>query len=176
MSSGLDSFFVHVSPNAYSIVMSNQTRLTAAEFEQKQARLARLSHVLDDAIRIPGTHFRIGADALIGLIPGVGDAAGALIGGYMIWEAHQLGAPSNVKWKMAGNVGLDALVGVIPLIGDLSDFVFRANRKNMALLQAHLESQRPAPLPVEDTTSRRRMWWLLGGVAALSLAVFLLLA
>ena len=144
--------------------MSDLPRLTATEFEQKQARLARLSHVLDDAIRIPGTDFRIGVDALIGLIPGVGDATGAVLGAYMIWEAHQLGAPSATKWRMAGNVGIDALIGVIPLVGDLSDFVFRANRKNMALLTEHLESQRPVeahqPLP-----KPRRVWpWVLGAL------------
>lgn len=136
-------------------------RLTPEEFELKQARLARLSHVLDDAIRIPGTDFRIGVDALIGLIPGIGDATGAILGGYMIWEAHQLGAPSATKWRMAGNVGLDALIGVIPLVGDLSDFVFRANRKNMALLREHLESVRPLPTP-DALPARRRIWpWVL---------------
>lgn len=141
--------------------MQPTTRLNREEFEQKQARLERLSHVLDNAIRIPGTDFRIGVDALIGLIPGIGDATGAILGGYMIWEAHQLGAPSRTKWRMAGNVGLDALLGVIPLVGDLSDFVFKANAKNMALLRAHLDSLAPAP---EALPPPERRWglWLLG--------------
>lgn len=150
--------------------MDTPAPLSHEEFQRKAARLARLSHVLDDAIRIPGTDFRIGADAIIGLIPGVGDAAGALIGGYMIYEAHQLGAPAKVKWTMARNVGIDAVIGVIPLVGDLSDFVFRANRKNMALLREHIDSLAPMANPPETPKRRWRVWTL--GTLALIIVAF----
>lgn len=151
--------------------MPDPSPLSPEEFRRKTARLERLSHVLDEAIRIPGTRFRIGADALIGLIPGIGDAAGALIGGYMIYEAHKLGAPGSTKWKMAGNVGLDALVGLVPVLGDVSDFVIRSNRRNMALLRAHLDSQRPQELQAEPGSPRRRWWpWVLATFAMAAVA------
>lgn len=166
---------IPLSPWRYSTGMDTPAPLSHEEFQRKAARLARLSHVLDDAIRIPGTDFRIGADAIIGLIPGVGDAAGALIGGYMIYEAHQLGAPAKVKWTMARNVGIDAVIGVIPLVGDLSDFVFRANRKNMALLQAHLDEQRPRPAAPTARPKHRWGWVLAAGMVVAMLTAWLVL-
>ena len=151
--------------------MPDTTRLSQADYERHSRRLQQLSRLLDEAIRVPGTRFRFGLDALIGLIPGVGDAAGALIGGYLIWHAHKLGAPSGMKWTMARNVGVDALLGLIPVIGDASDFVFRSNKRNLALLSQHVDTLRPHPEPEPEGAPR----WLRGVIVALFLAAVALI-
>lgn len=92
---------------------------------------------MDDAVRIPGTNFRIGLDAVLGLIPGVGDVAGGATTAYTIIAAHRLGAPKSVLIRMLFNVLLDTLVGSIPVLGDLFDASFRANRRNVQLIEAY---------------------------------------
>lgn len=112
---------------------------------QDEARLKRvrlLSRLLDEQFRIPGTTQRIGLDGLLGLIPGVGDAAGALLSAYILYEAIRLGAPKTVLLRMVANIGIDTVVGAIPVVGDIFDIVWKANKKNAALLQAYLASQR----------------------------------
>jgi len=112
---------------------------------QDEARLKRvrvLSRLLDEQFRIPGTTQRIGLDGLLGLIPGVGDAVGALLSTYILYEAIRLGAPKTVLLRMVANIGIDTVVGAIPVVGDIFDIVWKANKKNAALLQAYLASQR----------------------------------
>ena len=103
-------------------------------------RVHRLSRLLDDWLRIPGTRYRIGLDGLIGLIPGLGDVIGTLLSAYILFEAIQLGAPTTLLLRMAGNIALETLVGVIPILGDIFDFAWKANRKNADLLDAYLRS------------------------------------
>lgn len=103
-------------------------------------RVHRLSRLLDDWLRIPGTRYRIGLDGLIGLIPGLGDVIGSLLSAYILFEAIQLGAPKTLLLRMAGNITLEMLVGTIPILGDLFDFAWKANRKNANLLDAYLRS------------------------------------
>jgi hypothetical protein len=93
---------------------------------------------MDDAIRIPGTPLRIGLDGILGLIPGVGDLAGGLLSIWLLVAAARLGAPPSVLARMGLNIGVDALPGVVPLLGDLFDFGWKANRRNLALLDRHL--------------------------------------
>lgn len=97
-----------------------------------------MARLLDDQFRLPGTSFRFGLDAVIGLIPGVGDLAAASIGLYLIHEARQLGVSRWTLMKMLGNTGIDFVVGSIPLVGDLFDFGFKSNRKNAKLLEQQL--------------------------------------
>jgi len=99
-------------------------------------RLRSLAWLLDNSIPLPGG-FRIGLDAVIGLIPGVGDAVGALISVYILNEARLLGAPRSVLLRMSGNVMLETLVGAIPFAGDLFDAGFKANARNIALLERY---------------------------------------
>jgi len=110
------------------------------EAQFKRVRL--LSRLLDEQFRIPGTMYRIGLDSLLGLIPGVGDAAGALLSAYILYEAIRLSAPSTVLLRMIANIGIDTLGGVIPVVGDIFDMAWKANKKNAALLHAYLASQR----------------------------------
>ena len=117
-----------------------------AELARIERRLGRLANALDSAWGIPGTRFRFGADSLLGLIPGVGDVAALGLSAYLIMEARRLGAPPATLRRMAMNVGVDAAVGAVPVLGDLFDVVFKANRRNMALLSEHiaeLKSRRP---------------------------------
>ncbi|MBW3627712.1 MAG: DUF4112 domain-containing protein [Gemmatimonadetes bacterium] len=117
-------------------------------------RLRVLSHLLDDSLRVPGTGFRFGLDALIGLVPGIGDASGAALSAYVLVEAGRLGAPKATLLRMAGNVALEASVGTVPVVGDLFDAGWKANLRNLRLLEAHLAN--PAG------TERASRGWILG--------------
>jgi hypothetical protein len=107
--------------------------------KQRLERLEALASFMDSAVVIPGTNIRFGADALIGLVPGVGDLVTAGVASLIILEARRMGAPTHVVARMIGNVALDGLVGVIPVVGDLFDVAFRANLRNMRLLRKHFE-------------------------------------
>lgn len=107
-------------------------------------RLRRLAWLLDSSIPLPGG-YRIGLDGLIGLIPGFGDAAGALMSSYIVVEAGRIGASKGLLLRMAFNVFVETIVGAIPVAGDLFDFVFKANLRNLRLLEQHVidpEAQR----------------------------------
>lgn len=103
--------------------------------------MRRLAWFLDDWIHLPGGH-RIGLDGIIGLIPGVGDAVGLSASCYMLLRAKQCGVPRIVLVRMVGNVLLDSLVGLVPVLGDLFDFAFKANRRNLALMEQYLVAER----------------------------------
>jgi uncharacterized protein DUF4112 len=103
------------------------------------ARIDALATLLDTAFVIPGTQVRFGLDALIGLVPGIGDAITTVMALFIVSEARALGAPPWLVARMVANVALDGLVGAVPLVGDAFDVAFRANRRNMALLRAHLD-------------------------------------
>ncbi len=103
-------------------------------------RAEKLADWLDDRFRIPGTGIRIGLDGILGLIPGVGDTATAIISTYLITEAVRHKLPKSVIVKMGWNVVLDTVVGAVPLVGDFFDFAWKANRKNAALLAKHLRT------------------------------------
>ena len=110
------------------------------EEQQALTSLARLSRVLDAAIRIPGTDIRVGLDPILGLIPGLGDWAGALGSGYILLRAANLGVAGATLLRMAANIGVDFVAGSVPVLGDIFDLGWRANERNMALLRAHLDA------------------------------------
>ena len=107
---------------------------TDATAERERAGVERLAWWLDNAITVPGTRFRIGFDALIGLIPGVGDVIGTLLSSYIIVVAAAQGVPRSALVRMAINVGVEAVVGAVPIVGDLFDAVWKANQRNIALM------------------------------------------
>jgi hypothetical protein len=98
------------------------------------AMVRGLAKILDEAITIPGTNRKIGLDAILGLIPGIGDLGSAAIGGYILLVASKLGVPAVVLWRMLLNLGIDTVLGAIPFAGDIFDVAFRANSKNADLL------------------------------------------
>jgi hypothetical protein len=106
--------------------------------ESTLARIRSISHILDNAIAIPGTNYRVGIDPLIGLLPGGGDMLSAGLSVYIVWEAARLGLPRSTVSRMVSNLVLDALLGTLPFLGDLFDATWKANTKNIALLEAHL--------------------------------------
>lgn len=107
---------------------------------ERIARLDALATLLDTAFVVPGTQIRFGVDALIGLIPGIGDVITTLLALYVVREARELGAPRLLIARMLGNVAIDGLVGAVPLVGDAFDVVWRANRRNIRLLRDHLDA------------------------------------
>lgn len=115
-----------------------QDRITKEEVDQTLARLRHLSFLLDSAFRIPILGYRVGWDAILGLVPGLGDAVGLLFSGYIVFEAARLGAPKSVLARMIYNVALEFIIGVIPIIGDLFDAVWKANIRNVRLLERAL--------------------------------------
>ena len=117
------------------------------------ARITMLTRLLDSAFLIPGTKRRIGLDAVIGLVPFIGDAISTALASYIIWEARQLGLP---RWKIArmiGNVAVDATVGAMPFAGDVFDVFFKANERNLRIIHKHLGVKR-APQEIEGTAVR----------------------
>jgi hypothetical protein len=107
----------------------------ATSREDRLARIDALATLLDTAFIVPGTNVRFGFDALIGLVPGIGDAITTAMSLYIVHEARQLGVPRYLLVRMLGNVALDGIVGAVPLLGDAFDVMWRANRRNVRLLQ-----------------------------------------
>jgi hypothetical protein len=99
--------------------------------------LQTLAKLMDSRFRIPGTDFRFGLDAIIGLIPGVGDLTTFGISGFMVFIMAKNGASGFVLARMILNVLIDTIVGSIPLLGDLFDFAYKSNTKNVRLMQEH---------------------------------------
>ena len=116
------------------------------------------TRLMESVIRIPGTSIRIGLDPLLGLVPGLGDAAGAALAGYLVVMAARLGAPAAVVARMIGNVALDTAAGSLPVLGDLFDFAWKSNSKNLALLERYLEQP--------ERTTRSSTALLAGALAA----------
>jgi uncharacterized protein DUF4112 len=114
---------------------------SGASRRERVARIDALATLLDTAFILPGTNVRFGLDALIGLVPGIGDAITTVMSLYIVHEARQLGAPAHVIARMIANVALDGLVGSVPVVGDAFDVAFRANRRNMALLREWMERE-----------------------------------
>lgn len=133
-----------------------------------------MARLLDTAVRIPGTNLRFGLDPLLGLVPGLGDLAGAALAGHIVLVASRLGAPSSVIMRMIGNVAIDTFGGTIPFVGDLFDAGWKANTRNLELLDRHLG--RPT---TEPSASFGMVAATIGGlvlIAAVGVAAAVLLA
>jgi hypothetical protein len=99
---------------------------------------------------------RVGLDAIIGLVPVLGDLVTTAMGAWMVWEARNLGMSKFHVARMAGNVGIDTLVGMIPLAGDLFDFAFRSNSRNLRILKRWLDKNHPETMTIEGEVLARR--------------------
>jgi len=96
-----------------------------------------LARLMDTALGIPGTRMSLGADSVLGLIPGVGDFAAAAVSLIIVNEARRLGVPNDKLAKMLVNVGFDTLAGSVPVLGDVFDVYFKSNRRNLQLVLDH---------------------------------------
>jgi len=149
--------------------LTTATYIPAADSNsaERVQRLRALAWLLDNSIPLPGG-YRIGIDALIGLVPGVGDAIGALLSAYIVNEARAMGAPRSVLLRMVGNVMIETVIGSIPFAGDLFDAAFKANSRNLALLSRY---------QLDPIGSRRNSrWFVIGFSLLLALCVILMIA
>jgi hypothetical protein len=112
--------------------------------EQRLDVLRRVSRLLDSALVVPGTSYRVGLDPILGLFPGLGDLVSPIFTIGLLWQARDLGLPRVVQARMIFNVAIDTLLGVVPVAGDLFDFAWKANDMNMTLLERHAYEEHPA--------------------------------
>jgi hypothetical protein len=133
--------------------------LPDAEQAERLRRYSLIVNLFDQLFRVPGTRWRFGLDAILGLIPGAGDLITGLVGSYGLVIAYQNGAPAAIQLRMVMNLLIDTAVGAIPLLGDLFDFAFKAHVRNQRLLQGWLERPRP--------THRSSVFVLLGALLLL---------
>ena len=142
-------------------------------------RLRRLSNALDNAIPIPGTSYRIGIDPIIGLLPGGGDFLGTALSAYIVLESARMGVPRATLVQMVSNIIVDTLSGTVPVLGDLVDVTWKANTKNIVLLEEHLKIPHSQPGKKVDWLFLAGLFGVLllvvMGVAAISVFVLKLL-
>ena len=106
-------------------------------------RIEALEQLLERSFVVPGINRPVGLDAIVGLVPVLGDAIPAAMGAYLVWEASNLGMPRWKIWRMAGNVAFDTALGAIPVAGDAFDFFFRSNSRNLRIVKRHLDKHHP---------------------------------
>ena len=140
--------------------------LTRMPSEETRERLNRLAWLLDSSIPIPGTRLTVGLDALIGLVPVVGDLIGVALSSYILHEARNMGVSKAVLLRMALNVAVEGVVGIVPFAGDVFDAAFKANQRNVRLLNQWVE--RP------DRSERASRLFVGGVIGALLLLIVLL--
>ena len=112
-------------------------------------RIEAMEAMLEGLFVIPGTNRRVGLDSLVGLIPVIGDLATAAMGGWIVWEARNLGMSKWQLTRMAANVGVDTLVGAIPFAGDIFDFLYKSNTKNLRIIRKHLDRHHPSTATID---------------------------
>ncbi len=150
--------------------MPEQDPALSARDRERWERVRQLSRLLDSAFRVPGTSWRFGLDGLLGLLPGVGDAAGLAASAVVVGQGVLLGARGWTLTGMLLLVTVDALVGAIPIVGSVFDFVFKANQRALRLLEAHARDPAGA-----REQARRAVLWPLAAVVAVSVVVGTLL-
>ena len=126
-------------------------------------RLRRVARWMDDGIKLPLIPFRIGLDPIIGLVPGLGDAAGAILAAWIVVEAFRLRASKATLARMVYNIAIDAVGGTVPVVGDIFDALWKESLKNVALLERHLAEPGKAA-----RADRRFLVLVCGGVLLLS--------
>ena len=125
--------------------MEQHQQIPVTEQAPDIARLDTLATLMDNRFRIPGTQVRFGLDALIGLVPYLGDIAGFAVSGVLFSVMLRRGASPLILLRMMGNFAVDAVVGAIPLFGDIFDFGYKANRRNVDLLKKYYADDSPKP-------------------------------
>src|SRR5947209_17739475 len=121
-------------------------------------RVGALEDLLERLFVIPGTKQTVGLDAILDLVPVVGDVAAAALGAYIVWEARNLGMSKWQLARMSGNVGLNWLLGlfsVVPVVGVIPTLLFRSNSKNLKIIKRHLDKHHAATGVLEGEVTRR---------------------
>ena len=113
-------------------------------------RVETLEFLLERSFTIPGINRPVGLDAIVGLVPVVGDVITAAMGAYIIWEARNLDMPKWKLWRMMGNLGVDTALGAIPLVGDAFDLFFRSNSRNLKIIKRHLDKHHPGTITIDQ--------------------------
>ena len=113
-----------------------------------RARVVAIEAMMERTFVIPGINRAVGLDAIIGLVPVLGDIFGAAMGSWMIWEARNLGMSKFQLARMGGNVAFDTAIGLIPFVGDAADLLFRSNTRNLRIIKRHLDKHHPATVTV----------------------------
>jgi hypothetical protein len=126
------------------------TSMVGRDAESVRKRIEAMEHLLEGLIRIPGINQKIGLDVILDLIPFGGDAIGALMGAWIVWEARNLGMSKMQIARMSGNVGVDFLLGLIPFVGAIPDFFFRSNTRNLKIIKRHLDKKHPATAIIDQ--------------------------
>jgi hypothetical protein len=119
-------------------------------------RLEAMEKLLERAFIVPGINRPVGMDAIVGLVPVVGDLITASMGAWLLWEARNLGMPKLQLTRMAAHIGMDSLLGAIPLAGDLFDFAYRSNTKNVRIIKRYLDKNYPSTMTLEGEVVARR--------------------
>ena len=114
-----------------------------------RARVEAVEMLLERSFRVPGINMPIGLDAIIGLIPVVGDIVTTAMGAYIVWEARNLGLSKWQLTRMGANVAFDTVLGLVPVVGDAADFVFRSNTRNLKIIKKHLDKHHPETRVIE---------------------------
>lgn len=113
-------------------------------------RIEAMEHLLEGLVKIPGINRSIGLDVILDFVPVAGDAVGAAMGAWMVWEARNLGMSKTQMARMMGNVGIDFLLGLIPWVGAIPDFLFRSNTRNLRIIKRHLNKHHPATALIDQ--------------------------
>lgn len=122
-------------------------------------RVEALETLLERAFTVPGTNYKIGLDAVVGIVPVVGDWITGAMSAYLIWEARNLGMSKWQLARMSANAAFDTAIGMIPLAGDLFDIAFKSNTRNLRLIKRHLERHHPGTVTLDaEVVSNRRRW------------------
>ena len=133
----------------------------------------RLAKILDSSLPVPGTKHTFGIDALLGLIPGLGDTLGTVLSTYILYTAAKAGVPVTGLVRMVGNITLDQIIGTVPILGDIFDFAFKSNVRNIAVIERAL-THHSSLVPRTNAQIYKlviAMFLFLVGVLALSVGV-----
>ena len=122
---------------------------TGSDPASVRARVEAMEFLLERSFRIPGVNVPVGLDALIGLVPVIGDVVTMALGAYIVWEARNLGLSKWQLTRMGANVAFDTLIGFIPLVGDAADLMFRSNTRNLRIIKRHLDKHYPETRVIE---------------------------
>jgi hypothetical protein len=139
----------------------------AVQVRRSREQLDHLAWLMDECFRVPGLNWRFGLDSIVGLVPGLGDIVGGVVGLFLLFRALQFRLPPVVIARMVLNSLIDILAGSIPVLGDLFDFAWKSNSKNMRLFHRHAG---------EPGRSTLRHWLFIGGLFFVFLLLFFLLA